>query len=133
MSSAKEVSEAFGHLMKAIHDALPKALWLVVFDETFSNPMAMQLIYLQQLICINKRDFGRVLEVCELDGGRKLRNNWHLFYKDTKSMALNLTRNNYLVREHGYSELVMRSQIITKMLLLSWMVKSELLHLIIMK
>ena len=89
MSSAKEVSEAFGHLMKAIHDALPKALWVVVFEDLFTNPMVMQLIYLQQLIGINKRDFGRVLEVCELDGGRKLRN---------KLTALNSTGNNYLVR-----------------------------------
>ena len=46
MSSVKEVCEAFGHLMKAIHDALPKALWLVVYDDSFSNPMAMKLIYL---------------------------------------------------------------------------------------
>ena len=46
MSSIVQCHEAFGHLLKAIHDRLSQALWLVVFDVNFMGADATNVIHL---------------------------------------------------------------------------------------
>jgi hypothetical protein len=82
MSSIVQFREAFGHLLKAIHDKLSPALWLVVFDVKFTGADAAKVIHLQQLIGLNSKDFACLFNACDLNGGKLLRNNWIQFLKE---------------------------------------------------
>ena len=76
MSSIIQCVDAFGCLLKAIHDTLNPALWVIVYDETFSGAEATKLIHLHKLVGLNSREFTCLLRVCDLEGGKSLRNKW---------------------------------------------------------
>jgi hypothetical protein len=76
MSSIIQCVDTFGCLLKAIHDTLNPALWVIVYDETFSDDEATKLIHLHKLVGLNSREFTCLLRVCDLEGGKSLRNKW---------------------------------------------------------
>ncbi len=85
MSSIIQCVDAFGCLLKAIHDTLNPALWVIVCDETFSGAEATKLVHLHKLIGLNSREFSCLLRVCGLEGGhsrgQSLRNKWEQLFQ----------------------------------------------------
>jgi hypothetical protein len=71
MSSIVQCREEFGHLLKAIHDKLSPALWLVVFDVKFTGADAAKVTHLLQIIGLNSKDFACLFNACDLNGERR--------------------------------------------------------------
>jgi hypothetical protein len=96
MSSIIQCVDAFGCLLKAIHDTLNPALWVIVYDETFSGAEATKLVHLHKLIGLNSREFSCLLQVCGLDGGHTLRNKWEQLFQTNNIDGFELDRRKVL-------------------------------------